>query len=149
MVTSSTKTIIPVIQFQNPFTHPTDDQRTKGTKDPNFSAAYSAYQQKNYAEAIELFKAINPPSDRSLFYLAQSYFNNGDYVAAAENYKKIWAMKDTSYKQEAEWNLLITLLTIDNKNEEALMMLSRVESDERHSFYRQAKELSKKLKTQQ
>lgn len=62
------------------------------TKESNFnSLGYRELREKNYTDAIEIFKlntALYPESDNVYDSLADAYKKSGDTIKAVENYKK-------------------------------------------------------------
>ena len=62
------------------------------TKESNFnSLGYRELREKNYTDAIEIFKintALYPESDNVFDSLADAYKKSGDTIKAVENYKK-------------------------------------------------------------
>lgn len=65
------------------------------TPEGEFEASYDAYQKKKYATAIESFKQLiykYPGSDlveQSRYYLGDSYFQNGEYLLAANEFERL------------------------------------------------------------
>jgi tetratricopeptide (TPR) repeat protein len=128
------------------FYSPTGDDRVKSSGDPNWNTAMEEFNYENYDQAASLFQKINSSNDVTEFYLAQSFFHLEDYVSAKEYYQKIIDREDTSYREEAEWNHLVTSLLMDENDEGAKSKLDEISSNARHSFYISAKKLKEQLK---
>ena len=70
-------------------------KRYDPTPEGEFEAAYDVYQREKYPSAIERFKQIiykYPGSDRveeARYFLADSYFNNGEYQLAADEFERL------------------------------------------------------------
>ena len=65
---------------------------------------YSAYQNRNYKEAKEVFQSINPPLLESRYALANSYYRLGAYKLAGRLYLKCKS-KNPIIKQKIFYNL--------------------------------------------
>ena len=70
-------------------------KRYDPTPEGEFEAAYDVYQREKYPSAIERFKQIiykYPGSDRveeARYFLADSYFSNGEYQLAADEFERL------------------------------------------------------------
>ncbi|MBN2290189.1 MAG: outer membrane protein assembly factor BamD [Candidatus Glassbacteria bacterium] len=70
-------------------------KRFEPTPEGEFEAAYDFYQREKYPGAIERFKQIiykYPGSDKveeARYYLADSYFNNGEHQLAADEFERL------------------------------------------------------------
>jgi len=70
-------------------------KRYDPTPEGEFEAAYDAYQREKYPSAIERFKQIiykYPGSDKveeARYFLADSYFNNGEHQLAADEFERL------------------------------------------------------------
>jgi len=65
---------------------------------------YSAYQNRKFKEAKEIFQAINPPLLESRYALANSYYRLGAYKLAGRTYLKCKS-KNPIIKQRIFYNL--------------------------------------------
>ena len=72
------------------------DSTSTYISESNFnSLGYKKLRNKNYNDAIEIFKlnvALYPESDNVYDSLAEAYFKSGDTINAVENYKKALAI---------------------------------------------------------
>ena len=96
----------------------------------NFDLAMTRYNNKDYKQAVELFKkSINTYSneDEVHFYLAKSYSNLNDTEKALINYNKVIAMTESPYYEDALWNKAHLLMEL-NKNKSAINSLNQLKT---------------------
>lgn len=114
------------------------------SNDPTAEAiAFTAYENKNYAKAEDMIKALGDQPVYQ-FYLAQVKLAQNDY-SAAEALLRPLASNDTfPLQQEANWYLALTELSLDKTNA-AKNRLKSISSQADHPFSEKATALGSSL----
>ncbi|MDF1550624.1 MAG: tetratricopeptide repeat protein [Bacteroidales bacterium] len=96
----------------------------------NFDLAMTQYNQRDYKQAIDLFKkSINQHTrtDEVYYYLAKSYYNTNDPENALSSFNKVIAEQSSPYYEEALWNKSQILLEM-NKKKSAINSFNQVKN---------------------
>lgn len=96
----------------------------------NFDLAMTQYNQRDYKQAIDLFKkSINQhtKTDEVYYYLAKSYYNTNDTENALSSFNKVIAEQSSPYYEEALWNKSQILLEM-NKKKSAINSFNQVKN---------------------
>jgi hypothetical protein len=96
----------------------------------NFDQAMAKYNERDYKQAVELFKKsldVHSNSDEVHFYLAKSYANLNDTENALVNYNKVIAMVESPYYEDALWNKAHLLMEL-NKRKSAINSLNQIKA---------------------
>ena len=98
------------------------------------------YQQKNYPEAITLFKEFlkdDPHNSAIRFYMAIAEIETNQNEDAIASFREIIRDGNNLYVEPAEWYLGLCLLRT-NQNELALKQFSEIAADEHNSYQNEA-----------
>ncbi len=115
------------------------------TRSDNTDPAMQSFQEGNYQDAIQLFRAAvqNDPDDMtSRFYLAQSYFEMGEYELASKEFEAVYNSDDIRYREAAQWNAVLSQI---NFNEAQARQNLKVILESESSYQQEAKELLQKI----
>jgi hypothetical protein len=122
--------------------------RSANTNQNNsFSLALQKFENKEYTEALMLFKQVaenNPENMASHFYSGVSFQETGKYNNAIEEYNTVIQNKDNLFTEQAQWYTGLCLLQI-NDNKKAYKQFKKIA--ESKGFYQdKANEILKKIK---
>jgi len=113
-----------------------------------FSEGLTAFQNKNYDQAIQFFKGIvvdDPRYAEAQFYLGHAYLENKSFGEAATQFEKVTSLNDVRYTENAEWYQLIAQLSSGETAANFDALLAKITGDKDHTFNKQATELQGKL----
>lgn len=113
-----------------------------------FSEGLTAFQNKNYDQAIQFFKGIvvdDPRYPEAQFYLGQAYLESDNFGEAAKQFEKVAMLNDIRYTEYAEWYQIIAQLSSGETDANFDKLLTKIAGDKDHTFNKQAMELVGKL----
>jgi len=113
-----------------------------------FSEGLTAFQNKNYDQAVEFFKGIvvdDPRYPEAQFYLGHALLESKNFGEAATQFEKVAGLEDVRYTESAEWYQIIAQLSLGETNNNFDTLLTKITTDKDHTFNKQATELQGKL----
>ena len=113
-----------------------------------FSEGLTAFQNKNYNQAVQFFKGIvvdDPRYAEAQFYLGHALLESDYYGEAATQFEKVASLNDVRYTENAEWYQIVAQLSSGETTTNFDTLLTKITVDKDHTFNKQAIELQSKL----
>ena len=110
--------------------------------------AFTAYRNKEYQKAVQLFEAVppgNPLFVEAALFAGYAHFEAGQYAAAAEAFERVGHTGDARFAANAQWHRVLALLAAYPESPEALGLLDKIKNDPAHPFAEAAAALRAKL----
>ena len=101
----------------------------------------SLFWKGQFDEASKLFEGLSQPSAKLM--AGHCHFKMENYQQAAQFFQEVISLGGV-LQHDGEYNLALALLA-DDKGEEAQKKLEEMAGNKRHSYYKQAREILKKL----
>ena len=99
--------------------------------------AMTAYNKKDYAEAVRLFNQLPPAYAQEVkLYEGIGLYEMGDKKNAKQIFKKLSQDSTSTYREAARWYLALTHLAL-NEKEAALLQLNEMLTDSLTTFHRE------------
>ncbi|MEO1628670.1 MAG: hypothetical protein AAFV25_26215 [Bacteroidota bacterium] len=121
------------------------DEEFRNVQNAHLAPALKSYEEGKYQQALEQLSTLPNPNDVTYLFMGQLHFQLSQYTAAADVYRRVYQMEDSSYREEAEWNLLVTLLQQNENDQEARDLLRNIKNNDKHSYYTEAGQLIQQL----
>ena len=102
----------------------------------------SLFGKGQFDEASKLFEGLSQPSAKLM--AGHCHFKMENYQQAAQLFQEVISLGGV-LQHDGEYNLALALLADDNNSEKAQDMLEDIAGNKRHSYYKQAREILKKL----
>lgn len=118
------------------------DPLTKGSDTKELSA-YQLYELQEYKRSIKLLDTDR--STDALWYKAQAHIAEGNYEHAQSLLSVIEQLETSEYKDDAEWYRALILIKLE-KEEGAVELLNRIQSNDQHNYFNKASTLLKDLR---
>lgn len=103
--------------------------QTEASATPNLAEAITAYEQKDFTKAAQIFQTLSPPTTEKiafLFYQAQAEIALGNASTAIPLLEKIVATKDHLFVEQSRWYLGLAYLQ-DGQSSAAQEVLAGIE----------------------
>ncbi|MEM7373087.1 MAG: hypothetical protein AAF587_30975 [Bacteroidota bacterium] len=117
---------------------------TDQAREDAFFQARNAFLAQEYGIAAELWAGFPATDEAANYFLAHSYFLNGDYRQALEGFAWV-ADLGGRYEEKAEFYQLICYLALEDTGEVFQSILQAIASDADHSFQLAAREIEENM----
>ncbi len=121
----------------------TEQRQFRNSSSEEIEFELSSLTTQNLSDFIADSSLLNIAA-RSLI-AANIYFENNEYLKAAEYYQQVLATGDNRYLDQAKWNLMLCYYLL-GENESGRIILESFLSDSSHPFYQRSLLLRKKIK---
>ena len=122
--------------------------RSARAADNPLATGLSAYAEKDFAAAAEVFRGVPAADDRyeeAQFLLGHTLMEQRDYAAAADQFGRVIEQNDVRYRETAEWNQLLAWLHLDRTDATFQARLQKIVADPAHSKNAEAVQLNERL----
>lgn len=109
---------------------------------------FSAYRNKQYADAARLFEAVaadDPLYAEAILFAGYAYYESGQYAKAVAAFERVASTGDARFAANAQWHLVLALAAENPESEKTRAALRQIQQDAGHPYNRAAIDLERKL----